>query len=229
MRIRDRLLRLSFGRSRLIAAGVSVVLLLSLGAGAFAAAGTTVVPPGGTVAGQGYAYWLQHGWQFWFGQTLPVNPCGTLTANGKRVGYLTLTSVNPGKDKYSCTEPARRPLYVDSLSAECSTFVGDHNGFGTSASQLEQCAKAVFQGAQQTTTIDGQAINTSTLVAATGVYPVHTVSTNNLFSLPVGRGRSAAYGYGLLLIGFSKGTHIIHNVEVLGGTTWNITWTVHTK
>jgi hypothetical protein len=50
------------------------------------------------------------------------------------------------------------------------------------------------------------------LIAATEVYPVHVPKKNILNSHKASSGRSAAYGYGLLLTGLSKGTHTIHNL-----------------
>jgi len=64
-------------------------------------------------------------------------------------------------------------------------------------------------------------------VTATGAFPVHAVAGNPL-GVPAGNGRAAADGIGLLLSGFSKGTHTIHCiVHGGGGGEENVTWTVH--
>jgi hypothetical protein len=227
---RDRFLLLSFGGRRLaptvVACGIGATLLLSLGAGALAAGGTNVVPPKGKVAGKGYAYWLERSWQRFLGRSPPANPCQTLTANGQRVGYLTLKTTAPGTDKYICGEPARRAMYVVGLSNECSTFQGDHNGFGTTPAALKRCARTGFKGARVTTTVDGHPVEANTLNAATGVYPVH-VPKKNIFNAKPGSGQSAAYGSGLLLTGFSKGSHTIHSLWSVGSAKWDITFTVH--
>ena len=117
-------------------------------------------------------------------------------------------------------------MYVVEIGNECSTLKGDHGKFGTTDSQLRKCARALFKGAKQSSTVDGHSVNVSKLVTATGVYPIH-VSKKPLFPLPAGNGRSAAYGPGLLLTGLSKGTHSIHGVTKIGTSKWNITWTVH--
>jgi hypothetical protein len=209
-----------------LAGGISAALLLSTGTGALAAAASNVVPANGTVAGHGYGYWLQRLEQATFSSSPPVHPCQTLAANGQRVAYLALATSAPGTDKYTCNEPAGRPMYVVELGNECSTFKGDHPRFGTSDSQLMRCARALFKGVTETTTIDGHSVNVSKLVAATGVYPVYLAKHND-FGIPPGKGRSAAYGFGLLLTGFAKGIHIIHTVASVGTVKWDVTFTVH--
>jgi hypothetical protein len=209
-----------------LAGGISAALLLSTGSGALAAGASNVVPANGKVAGHGYAYWLARSERRSFSESPPVNPCQTLTANGQRVAYLTLTTSAPGTDKYTCSESAGRPVYVVGLSNECSTFSGDHNGFGTTGADLERCARAGARGAQETLTIDGHSVDVSRLVAGTNAYSVH-VPKNNVFGVPPGNGRSAAYGYGLLLNGFSRGLHVIHGVASAGTSKWDITFTVH--
>src|SRR5689334_22038146 len=108
-----------------IASLISATLLLSI-SGAALAGQATVVPANGKVAGHGYAYWLVRSWQASLSAQAPVNPCQTLTANRQRVALLTLKTDAPGTDAYTCSVPAGRPIYVDQLSDECSTFKGDH-------------------------------------------------------------------------------------------------------
>jgi hypothetical protein len=211
----------------LLATGLSAVLLLSLSTGALAAQRSNVVPPTGKVAGRGYAYWMERHWQFSFSLSASAarssNLCHTLTANGKQVAWL----IGPSTGNHACSEPVGRPIYVNLLGAECSTFSGDHPGFGTSDAQLQACSRSQFAGAGLTpsATVDGQAVNVKALVTATGAFPVHAVGGNPL-GFPAGNGRSAAYGIGLLLTGFSKGTHTIHCI-VQGSSEENVTWTVH--
>jgi hypothetical protein len=230
MKTSDRnYLRPRFGGRRLasvaLSPAIATVLLLSAGGAALAAVTGDVVAANGHVAGQSYGYWLQRSWQFHFSSSPPVKPCQTLIASGQAVGYLTLAPLAPGVHKITCSEPAGRPLYADELSSECSTFKGDHGNFGTSGSQLERCARATFKGLKNTTTLDGQPVEMTSLIAASAVYPVH-LAKHNAFGAPPGNGRSAAYGYGLLLTGLARGTHVIHSVAGGGGGTFDITWTV---
>lgn len=226
-----RLLRLRSGGRRfaptIIASVISATLLLSL-SGVALAGQTTVVPPNGQVAGHGYGYWLARSWQAPLSAPAPVNPCQTLTANRQRVALLTLKTDTPGTDRYTCNEPAGRPVYVDELSDECSSFKGDHIGFGTTDADLKRCARAGFQGGRETTTINGHGVDISKLVAASPAYSIR-VPKNNILGLPQGKGRSAAYGHGLLLLPIPKGTHIIHTVAHAGPATWDVTFTVHVR
>jgi hypothetical protein len=213
-----------------VATVVGVTLVLGLGTVALAATGTHVVPAGGKVAGTGYASWLQREWQLQFAHTPPYEACRTMTVNGRKVGYLGIKSIAPATTSYRCSEPAGLPLYVIELSAECSTFHGDHLTFGTTDSQLKRCARTEFrQGTPtQATTIDGHSVDVSKLVAATGVYRVHNAKGNFVTSTNRS-GRSAAYGWGLLLTGLAKGTHVIHSVAKITqpvSAGWVYTWTV---
>jgi hypothetical protein len=205
--------------------GVSLALLLTLSTVA-GADGGSVVPPNGKVAGEGYAYWLQRSWQTVFSGSLPMNPCQTLTANGEPVGYVTLPTIVPGTYDSTCSEPAGQPMYVIELSGECSTFPGDHGNFGTTDSQLKKCARTLYSGVVETTTVDGQPIDVSKSLKSTQPFSVNLASGNNILGLPPGEGRSAAYGYGLVLTGLPDGTHIIHTVGTFDTLTWDITWTV---
>ena len=209
---------------------VGVILVLGLGTAALATTGTHVVPVGGKVAGTGYADWLKREWQLQFANTPPYKACQTMTVSGRKVEYLGIKSIAPATTSYTCNEHAGRPLYVIELSAECSTFRGDHLTFGTTNSQLTQCARTEFrQGTPtQATTIDGHSVDVSKLVAATGVYRVHNAKGNFVTSTNRS-GRSAAYGWGLLLTGLAKGTHVIHSVAKITQPVrakWVYTWTV---
>jgi hypothetical protein len=224
--------RFGYGRRKLAAVTtvVGVTLVLGLGTAAPAATGTHVVPAGGKVAGTGYAYWLKREWQLQFANTPPYKACQTMTVSGRKVGYLGIKSITPATTSYTCSEPAGRPLYVIELSAECSTFHGDHLTFGTTDSQLNRCARTEFrQGTPtQTATIDGHPVDVSKLVAATGVYRVHNAKGNFVTSANRS-GRSAAYGWGLLLTGLAKGTHVIHSVAKVTqpiSAEWVYTWTL---
>lgn len=217
-------------RRRVAAVTVVVSAALVFGLGTAAATGSHVVPPGGKVAGTGYAFWLKWQWQFQFAHTPPYTACQTVTVNGHKVGYLGIKSITPATTKYTCSEPAGRPLYFIELSAECSTFHGDHLTYRTSNSQLKKCARAEFKGGTPTihTTIDGRAVDVMKLIAASSVYRVFNAKGNFVTSKKR-HGRSAAYGPGLLLTGLSKGRHVVHSVAKITQPVtarWEYTWTV---
>ena len=159
-----------------------------------------------------------------------VWPCALVTAGALRVALapefgVVNTTVAPGTDNYTCNEPAGQPTYVVGLSNECSTFHKDHGTFGTTDSALRRCARAPFGGVHQTTTIDGRPVNPRNLVASAGAYPVQAAH-KNILGLPAGKGRSAAYGHGLLLAGLAKGSHTIRTRASIGSAKWDITFTV---
>jgi hypothetical protein len=231
--LRRALVRRSRAR---MTSGIGVALLLSVSAGACGSSGssaTSVVPATGQVAGEGYGYWLQRMWQTAFSISGLSKSCQTLTANGQTIGLLMpATPDEPGTNSYTCSEPDGRSLYVSQQSSECSTFAGDHGTFGTSNQQLMQCTRTDFKdaGVQLSTTVDGHKVDVGKLLAATGVYPVLAVKNNMAESAP-GSGRSAAYGYGLLLKGLAKGTHVIHAVGSVSSThqAFDTTFTVHVQ
>jgi hypothetical protein len=182
------------------------VLAATSGGAAQATGASVVVPPGGTVAGHGYAYWLGVSDRNFFDTGGSPEPCQTLRADGQPIAFLG--GVNTSGD-IPCSVPAGRPIYVHGVSNECSTFNGDHNGFGTSPAQLQLCARHGFEHLSGAAFIDGVNVtNYRELITAADVVDV-LVPTKNPFGIPGGPGTSAAYGEGLLLRGFSAGKHTI--------------------
>jgi hypothetical protein len=207
---------------------------LVLGLSTAAATGSHVVPLGGKVAGTGYRFWLKWQWQFQFSHKPPYKVCQTVHVNGHRVGYLGVKTIAPGANRATCTEPAGRPLYVIQTSAECSTFKHDHPNFGTSDSQLEKCAKAELKGIHPTyhTTVDGRTVDVTKLETGTKGYPVTNVPGNFVKVSKTTKGRSAAYGPGLLLTGLGKGTHVVKGTTKISEpvvTKWTYDWTIKVK
>jgi hypothetical protein len=166
-----------------------------------------------------------------FSHTPPYPACVTVNVNGHKLGYLGIKTLVPGTTKSKCSEPAGRPLYIAQFAAECSTFHGDHLTYGTSDSQLRKCARAEFKGLTSTThtTIDGHAVNVMKLFAGpTRVFRVHNAK-GNFLKTEKRRGRSSAYGLGLLLTGLPRGTHVIHTVDKVTqpfAAKFDFTWTV---
>lgn len=218
---------------------VAVVAMLGgaallLGLGTAMATQSHVVPLGGKVAGTGYPFWLKWQWQFQFSHKPPYTACQTVTVNGHKVGYLGVKTIAPGANRATCTEPVGRPLYVIQTSAECSTFKHDHPNFGTSDSQLVKCAKAELKGVNPTyhTTVDGRRVDVLKLATGTRAYPVTNVPGNFDKVSKTTKGRSAAYGPGLLLTGLSKGTHVVKGTTKITQPTtvkWTYDWTIKVK
>lgn len=207
-----------------VGVGLAMLLFAATGwaatnavAGPAGAAAASVVPPNGTVAGEGYAYYQEHAWQLDFSAP-PSGPkdCMMVTVNGQEVEFIG------GAGDHTCTLPGGRPIYVDGPGNECSTLKGDHNGFGTSDSQLVKCARAAMKGVVAHATIDGHPItNFGKLITATGAYPIR-ITKNRFPGITARTGRDAAYGYGLLVIGLTKGTHTLYHRSSFGTSTFTL-------
>jgi len=83
-----------------------------------AAAGNPVVPPGGTVAGKGYGYWLARSLQIAYATSPGAPPsCTVVSVGGQRVALLT--AGNSGiSGAITCSEPAGRALYWGGAGGE---------------------------------------------------------------------------------------------------------------
>jgi hypothetical protein len=203
-----------------MSATIAAALVLALCGAAAGATPSHVVPPNGKVGGKGYSYYLERGWKVSFGAP---GPCQMVTVGGLRVAV-----VNP-TDGPTCTEPAGRPIYVPGPSDECSTFPGDHNGFGKTASQLKQCARAGMQNSVVHASVDGHRVpHYARFITATEVFAFH-LPKNRFPGIKQRKGRSAAYGYGLLLTGLTKGTHTVGHVGTLNGMKIDVTATLRVR
>jgi hypothetical protein len=199
----------------LIALGTAT--LLAMNGAALAASSSKVVAPNGTVAGKGYGYYVGKSWQVIFESPAHnKNFCATASVGGKQVAMIWSKVVAGGSGTYkqTCTEPAGRPIYLQHVANECSTFKGDHAGFGTTSAQLMKCARAPFTNATGTTKVDGHKLaHPNRYLAASHAYAIKLHKSNYL-GYKKRHGRSAAYGYGVLLRGLTAGTHKI----VIAGT-----------
>ena len=179
---------------------------------AWATAGGVVVGPRGEAAGGGYAHWLAVKDRLGFDTSAPGLPvCGSQRGPGGRIAFL----VGGGHQqrKFSCGEPAGRPIYVDGLTNECSTLKGDHNGYGTSNAQLARCAPHGYQGLSASAWLDGKRITSYHKLLVLAPPVSFHLPKNNPFGIPAQSGRSVAYGEGLLLVGLSVGIHTVRITE----------------
>ncbi len=212
------------GRTRpphLLSATLAAALVLGLCGGAAAAIPSHVVPPNGKVAGKGYSYYLERGWKGYFASP---KPCQTATVGGLRVAVINATN------EPICTEPAGRPIYFAGPSSECSTIPGDHNGFGTTASQLKQCARASMKvfGVVHAF-LDGHRVpKFARFITATEAFAFR-LPKNRFPGVKQRSGRSAAYGYGLLLQRLTKGTHTVRHAGTLDGKKFDTTARVRVR
>jgi hypothetical protein len=121
----------------------------------------------------------------------------------------------------------QEPIYVHGINNECSTVHGDHAGYGTSATQLERCARHGFKRDHGSASVDGvPVVNYRELIAAAAVVEAR-LPKRNAFHLAPQRLRSAAYGEGLLLRGLAAGTHTIVVKSFTAGGNQQRTFVVH--
>lgn len=207
-------------RARAVLPMAGVVLAFAAG-GAALAAQSRVVPPNGKVGGKGYSYYQERGWKAVFHSPAA---CQTITVGGLRVAIVNV-SAEP-----TCTAPAGRPVYAPGPGSECSTLPGDHNGYGTTASQLKRCARAGLKGfSDVTASVDGHRVpQYARFITATEVFAFR-LPKNRFPGVKQRRGRSAAYGYGLLLTGLDKGTHKIQHTVTLNGKRFSLTATLRVR
>jgi hypothetical protein len=181
------------------------------------------VPPGGTIDGEGYGYWVGAAEGTFFTWGGNGSPCLTIRApDGGTVAF----PVGSG----SCDVAAGEPVFIGGAAYECSNIDGDHAGFGTTPEQLEACAREGFQrlNGRGSATVDGSPVSDyRELISASRTFDFVLPDPNQL-GLPPGPGMLAAYGEGLLLQGFSPGTHtIIHTAAFNDQESGPIELTLH--
>jgi hypothetical protein len=191
--------------SRGLAALAVAAAALALGAPLASASGSSpVVPPGGTIDGEGYGYWSGAANAAVFDWGGNGSPCLTIRApDGGTVAYPAASG--------SCDVAAGEPIFIPGAADECSTYEGDHSGFGTTPAQLEACAREGFQSlnGRGSATVDGSPVaDFAALTSASPPFNV-VVPDPNQFGLTPGPGITARYGEGVLLQGFSPGTHTV--------------------
>jgi hypothetical protein len=122
----------------------------------------------------------------------------------------------------SCTVEPGTKIFVAANAFECSTFDGDHPGFGTTEAELRACARQNDVQVAPTVTVDGQSVP----VTEVETRPLDIVlPADNLFGLPPGtQGLSVGHGWVALLNPLTPGTHTI--VILVGESTITTTITV---
>lgn len=188
-----------------LAAGLTAICAAS----AQAVSPDVVVGPHGKVAGLGYGQWLRLSWQHFFGHPPNGPVCQSQRVSGIKVAML-LGGYSGKPERHSCRVAAGMPIYVNGLSAECSTL--EKPPFhGNTPAQLRSCARANMADAKDLkVSIDGRRVRGYRKLISTS--PVYTfrLPRHNVLGSAKRSGRSAAYGEGLLLRMLSPGNHTVH-------------------
>jgi hypothetical protein len=183
------------------------LLVLLLAQAAFASTLNDVVPAHGTLAGQPYRYWMTRTWELYFSSLAPgAEACKTVTVGGTAV---TLVGNFKG-GKSTCNVPEGSAIYVNAYTTHCSTLEGEHDGFGTSESELRKCSLGVNRATVKVLInlwLDRQYLNKFGNYFWTGTlaFPVNVKEQEV---------RAAAWGWSLLLRPLPKGTHTVR-IQVL--------------
>lgn len=187
--------------AKVLSLGVGVLVLL-LAPAAFASTLNDVVPKSGSVAGQSYRYWMTRTWELYFSSLAPGSEaCKTVTVGGTAV---TLVGNFRG-GKSTCDVPAGSAVYVNEYTTHCSTLPGEHDGFGTSDSELRKCSLGVNRSTVKALInvwLDGRYLSKfgNSFWMGTLVFSV---------SVKEQEAQAAAWGWSLLLRPLPKGTHTV--------------------
>ena len=193
-----------------------VVLLLLLitqsVASAHGNANPRVLPPNSRVQGLTYGEWSVKWWQYVLSVPASENPLIGATGPGcgiQRIGNVALVVADPTtSEAIACEVPAGTMLFLDILSAECST-VEEDPFYGEDEEEMRACAEA-FKLSKLQASIDGIAIHHLTEYIHTSPLFDFTVPEDNILGVEAGSGQSVSNGAHLLLAPLAPGEHTIH-------------------
>jgi hypothetical protein len=109
--------------------------------------------------------------------------------------------------------PAGSAIYVNEYTTHCSTLPGDHNGFGTSESDLRKCSLGVDGSTTKVLInvwLDGRYVAKfgNYFWKGTLAFPA-SLAQSRFKGVAQRQLRAAAWGWSLLLRNLPKGTHTV--------------------
>jgi hypothetical protein len=193
---------------------VTVVLLL-ITVSIVAAKGNpnpSVLPPNSRVQGLTYGEWSAMWWQYVLSIPTPENPLTGGTGNQcvyQRIGNVGLVAVDPlVGETIECEVPAGMMLYLDILSAECST-VEEAPFYGGNEEELRACAMS-FTFTDLQASIDGVGVqNLDQYIHLSPLFDFTLPENNILGTTDELSGQSVSNGAHLMLAPLSPGKHTI--------------------
>ena len=203
-------LRIGARQRALISLAAASALVLVTVSVALASTLNDVVPRSGTVAGKTYRDWLTRTWRLYFTSPAPgPKPCQTIHIGGRSATVVE----NFKSGNSSCHVPAGQPIYINEYTTHCSTMPGDHNGFGTSDTDLETCSRGVNGSTTKvliSVWLDKRNVPRFGNVFWRGTKGFSVRLANHRFPGVTQREvRAAAWGWTLLLRKLPKGTHTV--------------------
>ena len=216
---------------------VAVVVFLLLGSVYIVSArgnkNPGVLPPNSSVQGMTYGEWSAVWWQYVFSLPEDQNPLVGATGTAcayERNGNVAVVVVDPlSPEPIECEVPAGTILFLDILSAECSTLE-EAPFYGGNEAELRTCAES-FVLHDLKATIDGDAIKNIEQFIHTSPLFEFTVPQNNILGVKAGMtGQSVTYGAHLMLAPLTPGEHTIqfhasHPDDFTVDTSYHITVT----
>jgi hypothetical protein len=219
---------------------IAVVVVLLLGTVYIASArgnkNPGVLPPNSRVQGMTYGEWSAKWWQYAFSLPADQNPlnheAGITECSFERNGNVAVVVVDPlSPEPIECEVPTGTILFLDILSAECSTLEVDSPFYGENEEELRTCAEG-FALSDLEASIDGVAVQNLDRYIHTSPFFEFTVPENNILGVDAGStGQSISNGAHLMLAPLTPGEHTIHfhasypDLEFTVDTNYHITVT----
>lgn len=196
---------------------IVVVAVLLLGtvyiASAWGNKNPGVLPPNSYVQGLTYGEWSVKWWQYVFSLPMDQNPLVGATGTEcafERSGNVALVVVDPvSPEPIECELPTGTILFLDILSAECSTLE-EPPFYGGNEEELRTCAEGFILHDLEAT-IDGVAIQNVEGYIHTSPLFEFTLPEDNILEVEAGlTAQSVSYGAHLMLAPLPPGEHSIH-------------------
>lgn len=195
---------------------VAVVAALLMGTVYIASAGGNknpgVLPPNSRVQGLTYGEWSARWWQYVLSIPGEENPLTGGTGTNcvyQRIGNVGLVAVDPlSESTITCQVPTGMMLFLDVLSAECST-VEEDPFYGGNEEELRACAEG-FTITDLQASIDGTSVKKLDQYIHTSPLFDFTLPEDNILYTDELTGQSVSNGAHLMLAPLSPGEHVVY-------------------
>ena len=171
-----------------------------------------VLPPNSRVQGLTYGEWSTKWWQYVLSIPRPQNPLEGATGNHcvyQRIGNVGVVAVDPlSESMITCEVPTGMMLFLDVLSAECST-VEEDPFYGGNEEELRTCAEA-FTITDMQASIDGIEVKNLDRYVHTSPLFEFTMPEDNILYTDELSGQSVSHGVHLMLAPLNPGKHAVH-------------------
>lgn len=217
---------------------VAVVVVLLLGTVYIASArgnkNPGVLPPNSRVQGMTYGEWSAIWWEYVFSLPMDQNPLVGATGTAcayERNGNVAVVVVDPlSPEPIECEVPTGTILFLDILSAECSTLE-EAPFYGGNEEELRACAEGFILHDLEAS-IDGVPVQNIENYIHTSPLFDFTLPENNILGVDAGStGQSISNGAHLMLAPLTPGEHTIQfhasypNLDFTVDTNYHITVT----